>query len=318
MKFAPVAIVLVFFTLLLPALALAANNTTATTTPSLTPVSISQNATISMPTPANASIMNIGTFENATVYISGGANATIKGKVLDVDMSEAAWMEYRDVYLFYRLPAGFASVSFDYDIYVGEKSNVLLLEFVDSLPKAGVWRSGVPDTAVLGLGTWTNMNSWIKGMNTIGGLVTFPQGAHRVEVTSDGMLYLKVDGKTTVFNYYGHKKYLVIHLMVGDQNSYLRGTVSNLSYQGPPLDSGLPADGSNGNYSGAIPNGTLNGKDNGTGGGQLGGPDGKETTPKPTNVEAKTPLALNIWLALAAAGGFFIAWAIVYTKYLKR
>ena len=52
------------------------------------------------------------------------------------------------------------------------------------------------------------------------------------------MLYLKVDGKTTVYNYYTHKKYLVIHLMVGDQNSYLRGTVANLSYQGPPLDSG--------------------------------------------------------------------------------
>ena len=163
MKFAFVAIVLVFFILSLPALALAANNTTATTTLSLTPVSISQNTTISMPTPANASIMNIGTFENATVFISGGANATIKGKVLDVDMGEAAWMEYRDVYLFYRLPPGFASVSFDYDLHVGEKSNVLLLEFVDNLPKAGVRRGGVPDTAVLGLGTWTNMNSVDQG-----------------------------------------------------------------------------------------------------------------------------------------------------------
>lgn len=315
MKLAPVAIVLVFFSLILPALALAANNTT---TPSLTPVSISQNATISMPTPSNASIMNIGTFENATVYIAGGANATINGKALDVDMGEAAWMEYRDVYLFYRLPPGFASVSFDYDLHVGEKSNVLLLEFVNDLPKAGVSRGGVPDTATLGLGTWTNMNSWIQGMNNIGGLATFPQGAHHVDVTAEDMLYLKVDGKTTVFNYYGQKKYLVIHLMVGDQNSFLRGTVSNLSYRGPPLDSGLPANGSNGNYSWNIPNVTLNGYANGTGGGQLGGSDGKETTPKPTNVDAKSPIALNIWLALAAAGGFFIAWAIVYTKYLKR
>ncbi len=317
MKLIPVALVCALFFLALPALALAANNTTVTATPSLTPVSISQNATISMPTPANASIMNIGTFENATVYISGGANATIKGTALAVDMGEAAWMEYRDVYLFYRLPPGFASVSFDYDLHVGEKSNVLLLEFVDDLPKAGVRRGGVPDTAVLGLGTWTNMNSWIPGMNGIGGLATFPQGAHHVEVTADGMLYLKVDGKTTVYNYYTHKKYLVIHLMVGDQNSYLRGTVSNLSYQGPPLDSGLPAGSSGGNYSGVIPNGALNGNDNGSGGGQLG-PGGKETTPRPTSTEAKTPLALNIWLALAAAGGFFIAWAIVYTKYLKR
>jgi hypothetical protein len=316
MKFTSVAIVLVLFTLMLPAAVLAANNTTAT--PGLTPVSISQNATVSMPMPSNASIMNIGTFENATVYIGGGANATIKGPTLAVDMGEAAWMEYRDVYLFYRLPPGFASVSFDYDLYVGEKSNVLLLEFVDDLPKAGVRRGGVPDTATMGLGTWTNMNSWIKGMNNIGGLATFPQGAHHVEVASDDMLYLKVDGKTTVFNYYAHKKYLVIHLMVGDQNSYLRGTVSNLSYEGPPLDSGLPSDGSNGNYSRNIPNVTLNGYANGTGSGQLGGSDGKESTPRPTDTETKTPLALNIWLALAAAGGFFVAWAIVYTKYLKR
>ena len=80
----------------------------------------------------------------------------------------------------------------------------------------------------------------------------------------------------------------------------------------------MPSDGSNGNYSWNIPNVTLNGKANGTGGGQLGGSGGKETTPRPTNTESKTPLALNIWLALAAAGGFFIAWAIVYTKYLKR
>jgi hypothetical protein len=195
---------------------------------------------------------------------------------------------------------------------------VLLLDFVDILPKAGVSRGGVPDTTTLGLGTWTNTNSWIKGMNNIGGLATFLQGAHRVEVTADGMLYLKVDGKTTVFNYYSHKKYLVIHLMVGDQNSYLRGTLSNLSYQGPPLDSGLPASSSGGNYSGIIPNGTLNGTSNVTGGGQLGGSGDKKATPAPVSTESKSPLGFNIWLALAAAGGFFIAWAIVYTKYLKR
>lgn len=316
MKFASVAIVLVFFAMMLPAIALAANNTTATQ--NLTPVSISQNATISMPMSSNATIMNIGAFENATVYISGGANATIMSNAIAVDMGEADWMEYRDVYLFYRLPPGFSSVSFDYDLHVGEKSNVLLLEFVDALPKAGVKKGGVPDTAVLGLGTWTNMNSWIRGMNDIGGLATFPQGAHHVEVAADnGMLYLKVDGNTTVYNFYSQKKYLVLHLMVGDENSYLHGTVANLSYQGPPLDSGLPADDS-GNYSMVIPNVTLNGKDNGSGGGQLGASGSQKPTPGPTNVDSKPPIAVNIWLALAAAGGFFIAWAIVYTKYLKR
>jgi hypothetical protein len=252
------------------------------------------------------------------VYISGGANATILGNALAVDMGEAEWMGYRDVYLFYRLPAGFDSMSFDYDLSAGEKSNVLLIDFADTLPQIGVKKGGVPDTAVLGLGTWTNRGTEIRGMDSIGGLKTFPQGAHQVEVSAGGdMLYLKIDGKTTAYNFYKEKKYLVIHLMTGDENSYLRGTLGNLKYEGPPLDTGNPT--GDGNTSGfVVPNVTLNGKTNGTAGGQLDLPGGKEATLLPANVESKSPVGLNIWLALAAAAGFFIAWAIVYTKYLKR
>jgi hypothetical protein len=228
-------------------------------------------------------------------------------------------MDYRDVYLFYRLPAGFSSVSFDYDLSVGEKSNVLLVEFVDALPVAGVEKGGVPDTGVLGMGTWTNTNSWIKGMNDIGGLKTFQQGAHHVDiVASAGMLYFKVDGSTRAFNNYSPKKYLVIHLMVGDENSYLRGTVSGIKYEGPSLEDDKLT-GGNSNTSGIlIPNVTLNGKDNGSNGGQLNVPGGKESTPLPGSNVSKPLIEINIWLALAVAAGFFVAWAIVYTKYLKR
>lgn len=315
MKFVPVSLAILLLFMALPALAAAANNTTTET---LTPVSISQNATISLPMPADAGLMKIGTFQNATVYVSGGANATITGDVIAVDMGEAARMDYRDVYLFYRLPAGFESMSFDYDLHVGEKSNVLLIEFVDALPKIGVKKGGVPDTAALGLGTWTNTNSWIKGMNDIGGLKTFPQGAHHVEVEpGNGMLFLKIDGNTTAYNFFSQKKYLVIHLMSGDENSYLRGIVSNLRYEGPPLDDAKPGD--NDNTAGIlIPNATLNGKDNGSTGGQLDGPGGKDKTTGAENGESKPLVGLNIWLALAVAAGFFVAWAIVYTKYLKR
>jgi hypothetical protein len=263
-------------------------------------------------------LAKIGSFENGTVYISGGANATVRGNALAVDIGEAAWMEYRDAYLFYRLPAGFARVSFDYDLYAGEKSNVLLLDFAGALPQTGVKKGGVPDTAVLGMGTWTNRGTEIRGMDSIGGLKPFPQGAHHVEVAVVGdMLHLKIDGNTTAFNFYSQKKYLVIHLMVGDENSYLSGTVSNLRYEGPPLDSANPSDDSD--TSGfVVPNMSLNGKANGTAGGQLDLPGGKETTPGKEHVESKSPIGFNIWLALAAAAGFFIAWAIVYTKYLKR
>jgi hypothetical protein len=315
MKLFPAAIVCALFILALPALALAANNTTAEQ--NLTPVSISQNATISMPTPANSNLTKIGSFDNGTVYISGGANATVRGNSLAVDMGAAEWMGYRDVYLFYRLPAGFDSMSFDYDLSAGEKSNVLLIGFASALPQIGVKKGGVPDTAVLGLGTWTNTGSEIRGMDKIGGLKAFPQGAHHVEVSAGDMLYLKIDGNTTAYNFYGQKKYMVIHLMVGDENSYLRGTIGNLKYDGPPLDNGNPAD--DVNTSGfVVPNVTLNGKTNGTAGGQFDLPGGKAATPLPANAEPKPSFGLNIWLALAAAAGFFIAWAIVYTKYLKR
>jgi hypothetical protein len=316
MKFLSVAVAILFLVVALPALALAANNTT--TEQNLTPVSISRNATISIPTPSNMTLAKIGSFENGTVYLSGGANATVRGDALAVDMGEAAWMEYRDVYLFYRLPPGFASVSFDYDLLAGEKSNVLLFDFMDTLPKIGVKKGGIPDTAVLGLGTWTNTHSWIKGMDSIGGLMTFPQGAHHAEVVSDnGMLFLKVDGNTTAYNFFSQEKYLVIHLMVGDEKSYLRGTVANLRYEGPPLDTGKPDD-SGDTFDIVIPDFTLNGKDNGSAGGQLDLPGGKETTPGKANGESKPLAGFNIWLALAAAAGFFIAWAVVYVKYLKR
>jgi hypothetical protein len=315
MKLVPVALVCAFFILALPSLAMAANNTT--TAQNLTPVSISQNATISVPTPATG-LANRGTFENATVFASGGANVTDFGNTLGLNLGEAPWMDYRDIYLFYRLPPGYARVSFDYDLQAGEKSNVLLISFADDLPKTGDKRSVVPDTAVLGLGTWTNRNSEIRGMNDIGGLEAFPQGVHHVDVFPDnGMLYMNVDGNTTAYNYKSMGKYLLIHLMVGDEKSYLRGTLANLKYEGPPLDNGKPGD--SGNTSGfPVPGVTLSGNDNGSAGGLPGASGDKEATPRPANDESKQAIGLNIWLALAAAAGFFIAWAIVYTKYLKR
>jgi hypothetical protein len=314
MKFASAVITFMLFAMMLPTLALAADN--ATSEQNLTPVSVSQNATISMPTPSNDSLMKIGPFCNATVYASGGAKAPIQGDSIAIDITEAEWMEYRDVYVFYRLPGDFASVSFDYDLQTGSKSNVLLIDFADSLPRTGIMKGGVPDTAVLGMGTWTNMRSELKGMNGTGGLTAFQQGAHHLAVSPEnGVVYLKIDGNTTAYNFFTPKKYLVIHLMVGDENSYLRGTLSNLRYEGPPLDDNV-----NGghNSSGVIaPNMTSNGKDNGSSGGQVNVPGGSTATPAAENGTSKPLSGLNIWLALIAGAGFFIAWAIVYVKYLK-
>lgn len=316
MRFLPVTPVILFLVVALPALALAANSTMPEQ--NLTPVSISRNATISLPLPADAGLAKIGSFQNATVYVSGGANVTITENVIEIDVGEAPWMDYRDVYLFYRLPTGYASVSFDYDLQAGEKSNVLLLDFADALPVTGVKKGRIPDTAVLGLGTWTRTHSWIEGMNDIGGLKPFPPGAHHVEVSpGNGMLYMSVDGKTTAFNYEKQGKYMVIHLMVGDENSYLRGTVSGLTYEGPPLDDGIT--GGNGDMPDPVnPGVTLEDGDNGSADSQPDGPGGKNVTHGSTNGESKPLMGLNIWVALAVAAGFFVAWAIVYVRYLKR
>ncbi len=126
MKLLPAAFAVLLFAMLVPAMASAAGNGTDTnTTPvsdaNLTPVSVSQNATISVPTASMVGLTKIGTFENASVYVSGGANATITGDRLAVDLGEAPWMDYRDIYLLYRLPAGFQSFSFDYDLSAGRE-----------------------------------------------------------------------------------------------------------------------------------------------------------------------------------------------------
>ena len=317
MKFSPIVIVLSLFITGVSAVAMAADNVTVAQ--NLTPISISQNATISVPAPG-LNLTPLGTFENASVYVSGGANATFVGDVIRVDIGPADRMEYRDVYLFYRLPSGFSSFSFGYDLAAGEKSNALLVDFADRLPtQFSMKKGGIPDTAVLGLGTWTNTYSWIKGMNEIGGLRAFPQGAHRIEVVPGGsMVYLKVDGNTTVFNdYNSSKKYLVVHLMVGDENSYMHGTLGDLKYAGtaPGNGGGEPDDDTTGFV---IPNATLNGSGS-AGAGPVDLPAGKERAPGSTASSSTTPAAgLNLWLALAAAAGFFVAWLIVYTKYLKR
>jgi hypothetical protein len=306
-------IALIFLAALLPAVAVAADNGTADT--NLTPVSVSQNATVSVPSSTVVGLAKIGTFENATVYVSGGANATLNGDRLAVYMGEAPRMDYRDVYLLYRIPSGFQSFSFDYDLAVGEKSNALLVDFYDGTPKVGVKKGGIPDRSIVGLGTWTSRGYEIGG---ISGLKPFPQGAHHVEIVPGDMLYLKVDGNITAFGYYSQQKYLLLHLMTGDENSYIRGTLSNLKYEGPSLDNGTALPGTSNSTSGisGIPNTTINSSVNSSGGKQNGSGD-KETGA--TEQGTSQPLiGLNIWLALAAGAGFFIAWAIVYYKYLSR
>ncbi|MGA9139420.1 MAG: hypothetical protein WBZ29_04295 [Methanocella sp.] len=313
MKLLSAAIVVLLFAMLLPAMALAAENGTNT---NLTPVSISQNATISVPSASMVGLTKIGVFENATVYVSGGANATINGDRLAVDLGEAPRMDYRDVYLLYRLPAGFQSFSFDYDLSAGEKSNVLLIDFYNGTPKTGVKKGGIADRSVVGMGTWTNMG---YNIGSISGLKPFAQDAHHIEVfPSDSMLYMRVDGNITAFNYYSWQQYLMVHLMVGDENSYLRGTISNLKYDGPaPGTAGNPTPGNSTDGISGLPAVTLKPGDNATGAG-LNGSDDDEGAGEAVPDSGKPLMGLNIWIALAAGLAFFVAWAIVYFKYINK
>ncbi len=262
-------------------------------------------------------LTRIGVFENATVYVSGGANATIKDDRLVVDIGEASWMDYRDVYLLYRLPPGFLSFSFDYDLAAGEKSNVLLIDFYNGTPQTGVKKGGIADRSTIGMGTWTSRGYDVGG---ISGLKPFAQGAHHVDIFPSGdMLYMRLDGNAnvTAFNYYSQKKYLLLHLMVGDEASYLRGTLSGLKYEGPALD--IPVNTTTGNHTGGIsglPGVTLNGSSNTSGG--LPGPGENQGADDAGKNTSKPFAGLNVWIAIAAGLAFFVAWAIVYFKYINK
>ena len=161
----------------------------------------------------------------------------------------------------------------------GEKSNVLLVDFYNGTPRIGVKKGGIPDMSTLGMGTWTSRGYDIGG---ISGLKPFAQGVHHVDIFPSGdMLYMRLDGNenVTAFNYFSQKKYLLLHLMVGDENSYLHGTLYSLRYEGPALD--IPLNMSSGNTSGisGLPNVTLNGSSNVSGG--LPGPGVNRAMPKP-------------------------------------
>lgn len=281
----------------------------------LTPVSEYQNASVFV----NASgdnLTKVGSFGNTTIYRSGGSNVTLTDRGVRLDMGSAPELGYRDIYLYIRLPVTepFHNVTFDYDLSTGEKSNVLLVDFNNTSPKIGVRKGGVPDRAVLGLGTWS------ARYGEIGGLKDFPQGAHHVEIQAAGSeLLLRIDNKGVAVAPFKQQPYMIIHLMTGDGDSYLRGTLSNLTYNGPPpgpltvTPSPTPLPPFN---MSATPK-----------------PSGITATPVPpivlpgadagddeTSSDPKSPLLseVNFGFAIAAAVGLFLAWAYVYLKYIRK
>ena len=283
----------------------------------LTPVSEYQNASVFVNT-SGENLTRVGSFDNTSIYRSGGANVTLTDQGVRLDMGSAPEMGYRDVYLFIRMPAAeqFHNVTFDYDITTGEKSNVLLVDFNASLPRIGVRKGDVKDSAILGLGTWS------ARYGEIGGLKDFPQGAHHVEIQSTpaGELVLRIDDKGVTVEPFKQQAYMVIHLMTGDGESNLRGTISNLTYNGPPqgplaatptptplppfnLSATPKASGVTATPAQPI---VLPGADTGD--------DEKASAP------TKSPLLsdINIGFALAAALGLFVAWAYVYLKYMRK
>lgn len=282
----------------------------------LTPISEYQNASVYVNTSTDNLTM-VGSFDNTSVYRSGGANVTLIDRGVRLDLGSAPEMGYRDVYLFIRMPAvaAFHNVTFDYDIRTGEKSNVLLFDFNATSPRIGIVKGGVKDQAILGLGTWS------ARYGEIGGLKDFPQGAHHVEIQAAGSeLVLRIDGKGVAVAPFQQKAFMVIHLMTGDGESYLRGSISNLTYNGPPP--GLPASTAKPT---ALPPFNMSATPK---------PSGVTATPVPavtlpgsdpddegeTGADPKSPLLseVNFAFALIAGIALFGAWAYVYFKYIRK
>jgi len=305
MRLYPLLVVLLM--LLLPAMAVAANNST-----NMTQVSEYQNASVYV-NRSTDTMMAVGIVDNATVYRSGGGNVTIMDHAVKVDLGSAPEMGYRDVYLFLRLPGTFENVTFDYDFSRGEKSNVLLVDFATALPKTGIPKGGVPDHAALGLGTWSAV------YGEIGGLKPLQQGSHHVEIGSNGnQLALRVDGKGLTVEQYNQHEYMVIHLMTGDGDSYLRGTVSNISYAGPPLSALTPS-----SKATVVPpfNITPTTLPRSTSTGipaiQVNATE-SPASPTTTIPQGRLLSGVNIIFAISAAIVFFCAWAIVYYRYINK
>ncbi|WP_424358035.1 hypothetical protein [Methanocella sp. MCL-LM] len=281
----------------------------------LTPVSEYQNASVFV-NASGENLTKVGSFGNTSIYRSGGSNVLLTDRGVRLDLDSAPELGYRDVYLYIRLPVKepFHNVTFDYDLSVGEKSNVLLIDFNNTSPKIGVSKGGVPDRAVLGLGTWS------ARYGEIGGLKDFPQGAHHVEILAAGSeLVLRIDDKGVAVAPFKQQPYMIIHLMTGDGDSYLRGTISNLTYNGPPpgpltvTPSPTP-----------LPPFKLSATPNASA--VTATPVKPIVLPgaEPGDVEKpgdpKSPLLseVNFGFALAAAIGLFLGWAYVYLKYIRK
>ncbi|WP_230743212.1 hypothetical protein [Methanooceanicella nereidis] len=275
---------------------------------SMTAISDFQNATVYVPVDGQDGLINIGEFYNATVYVGGGANGTISEGGLNVFIGCAKEMGYKDLYLYCYVPYGFDRASFDYELYTGNKSNILLIELMGSKPNVTVSKSSLIDDAAFGIGVWSYIHEQIGGLNY------FPQGKHHVEIITAGDgLILSVDGKCLATSDHKQHSYLVIHLMTGDGDSFIRGTITNLSVSATALPLSDPEKNKTGQQiitpcpapgkvspSAAAPILNQDNDDNSTGKGatnQLSG--------------------IGLWLAVAAGAGFLIAWAFIYFKYLK-
>lgn len=270
-------------------------------------VSEFQNATVFMGIPETDGLIILGEVDNATIYSGGGANATINEGSLYVNLGAAREMGYRDIYLLYPVSYRLESISFDYELMMGNKSNVILIDMIPVKPDLTKNKGGIMDRSIVGIGTWSAIYS------EIGGLKPFIPGKHHVDVMPyQNELVLAVDGNFSASSSFRQDNYLLIHLMTGDDDSLITGSISNLTVKLMPAPS-LKDEGKN--------------KVQETGKTSLSGQVKINASPIPVSASedkgnetgvSKKLSGISLWFILAAAAGFLAAWGYVYIRYLKR
>lgn len=273
------------------------------------PVSDYQNATISVDSDVSMGLLEIGRYGNGTVYIGGGAGATLREGCIDLSIEAADEMGYRDVYLFYPVSANFERISFDYNLSSGDKSNVLLFDTMATLPDVQRFKGGFKDRSIVGMGVWSSR------YGEIGGLKPMPEGVHHAEAfVYQGELILYVDGRYVDSSGFTPQKYLTLHFMTGDGESYLKGRISGLSVNESAAVNMTPV-----SPSPTRAPSIAAGKNSGDNSGGAGATGLNDSSDNASGDDAgRKSSGMSLWLAVLMGAGFFLAWGIIYIKYVRR
>lgn len=255
---------------------------------------------------ADSGLFRISEYNNASVFSSEAGSVSMSDGSLNVCLNAADNNGYRDVYLYYPMSGSFEVASLDYELYAGNKSNVLLFDFAPSMPDVNKSKGGLGDNAIVGIGIWSS------AYGDIGGLRPLPAGHHHLEVISyQDELLMKIDGKFVMSAPCHYNKYFIVHLMTGDGDSYLKGSIANLTIREKVFSSTQDETPVN------APRVPGSESENSSGTGDIVSIFLEQKNDSIRGHVTRPVSAIGLYAAIAASLGFFAACIFTYFRYLR-